>query len=180
MTGLRAGDGAALEVLVRRHEHAVYAVAARVVGNAPDAADVRQRVFLALLERPPDEPIADLPAYLRRSAANAAVDHVRRRARRRAATRRLAARPRPDADSPDAAPARRDEAAKLRSALAELPPEQRAALALRYDGGLTFAEAAAALGEPASTVKSRTRAAIARLRTLLTAPPPRVRGTRDA
>ena len=77
----------------------------------------------------------------------------------------------PTAAAPHADPEARDEAARLRAALAGLAPEQRAALALRFDGGLTFAEAAAALGEPVSTVKSRTRTAIARLRGSLAAPP---------
>ena len=125
---MRTGDGDCLEALVRRHEHAVLRVAARVTGDADDAADVRQRVFLGLIEGPPETDIADLLAYLARAAANAA-----------------------------------------------LAPDQRAALALRFDGGLTFAQVAAASGEPVSTVKGRTRTALARLRALLAAPPPRVR-----
>ena len=68
--------------------------------------------------------------------------------------------------------AERDEANRLRSAMQSLSAEHRAALALRYDGGLTFAQAATALGEPVTTVKSRTGAAIARLRALLTAQTP--------
>ena len=158
---------------MRRHEHAVLSIAARVTGSAADAEDVRQQVFLALFRTPPDDcgGAVNVGAWLRRCAANAAVDRVRRDARRRAAARRFAAVPRPTADAPDAAPARQDEAGRLRAALGALDPEQRAALALRFDGGLTFAEAAAALGEPASTVKSRTRTAIARLRVLLAAPP---------
>ena len=158
---------------MRRHEQAVLAIAARVTGSPADAEDVRQQVFLALFRTPPDGDGAavNVGAWLRRCAANAAVDRVRRDARRRSAARRFAAEPPPTAAAPHDLPEARDEAARLRAALAELAPEQRAALALRFDGGLTFAEAAAALGEPISTVKSRTRTAIARLHGSLAAPP---------
>ena len=179
LAAARSGDGAALGTLVRRHEQTVLTIAARITGVSADAEDVRQRVFLALLERPPagtgagdgaGGDVENVGAWLKRCAANAAVDHVRRRSRRRAATRRFAARPAPEVAPPHAAPARRDEAARLHAALSQLDPAQRAALALRFDGDLTFAEAAAALGEPVSTVKSRTQTAIRRLRMLLTTP----------
>ncbi|MBX6722886.1 MAG: SigE family RNA polymerase sigma factor [Dactylosporangium sp.] len=54
----------------------------------------------------------------------------------------------------------------VRQALARLTPRQRAVLVLRYFDDLTEAEAADILGCSISTVKSQTRAALARLRTL--------------
>ncbi len=45
--------------------------------------------------------------------------------------------------------------ARLRSALAELPHEQRAILSLHYLDGMPVAEIAAALDVPKGTVKSR-------------------------
>jgi RNA polymerase sigma-70 factor (sigma-E family) len=56
---------------------------------------------------------------------------------------------------------------RLRSALAQVPPRQRAALVLRYYDDLTEAETAAALGCSVGTVKSQTAKGLARLRTLL-------------
>ena len=56
--------------------------------------------------------------------------------------------------------------------MADLSPDQRAVLALRYDAGLSFAEAAATLGVPVGTAKDRTRAAVRRLRTRLSPPEP--------
>jgi len=56
---------------------------------------------------------------------------------------------------------------RLRAALAQVPPRQRAALVLRYYDDLTEAETAAALGCSVGTVKSQTSKGLARLRDLL-------------
>ena len=56
----------------------------------------------------------------------------------------------------------------MEEALAGLPAEQRRVLDLIYQGGLTFAEAAHALGVPAGTVKSRVHAALLTLRVFFT------------
>ena len=52
----------------------------------------------------------------------------------------------------------------IEEALSGLPPEQRRVLDLIYQGGLTFAETARALGVPQGTVKSRVHAALLTLR----------------
>jgi RNA polymerase sigma-70 factor (ECF subfamily) len=63
--------------LYQRHYELVFRAALRVTGNAADAEDVLQTVFLRVLARG-DE--VDVPAaYFRRAAVNAAVDVLRRR-----------------------------------------------------------------------------------------------------
>ena len=51
--------------------------------------------------------------------------------------------------------------------MATLPDAQREVMALKFQGGLTFAEIAAAMGTSLNTAASRYRYAIDKLRTLL-------------
>ena len=53
--------------------------------------------------------------------------------------------------------------ARVRSAVAALPPEQRRCVELAYYEGLTYREVAVAMGAPEGTTKSRLRLALARL-----------------
>jgi RNA polymerase sigma-70 factor (ECF subfamily) len=55
----------------------------------------------------------------------------------------------------------------IRRALAELPPEQREVLELAYFQGLSSSEIAERMGSPLGTVKSRTAAGLAKLRSAL-------------
>ena len=66
--------------LYERHYETVFRAALRVTGNAADAEDVLQTVFVRLLARSGDlEDVALPAAYFRRAAVNAAVDVLRRR-----------------------------------------------------------------------------------------------------
>jgi RNA polymerase sigma-70 factor (ECF subfamily) len=56
---------------------------------------------------------------------------------------------------------------RLAAALAELPPDQRAAVELAYYDGLTYTQVARVLGIPEGTAKSRLRLAMTRLRARL-------------
>ena len=58
----------------------------------------------------------------------------------------------------------------VRKALASLPEDQRRPLVLAYFGGFTYEEAAHRLAVPVGTLKSRIRAALGQLKTLLGAP----------
>jgi RNA polymerase sigma-70 factor (ECF subfamily) len=68
-----------LEQIFLEHKDRVFRTAYRVTGNAGDAEDALQTVFLRLArqERLPD--VANLGAYLHRSAVNASLDLLRRR-----------------------------------------------------------------------------------------------------
>jgi RNA polymerase sigma-70 factor (ECF subfamily) len=66
--------------LYERHYEAVFRAALRVTGNAADAEDVLQTVFLRVLAGAGEARDAGVPgAYFRRAAVNAAVDVLRRR-----------------------------------------------------------------------------------------------------
>lgn len=87
----------------------------------------------------------DLRTYLLVAVRNEAISRLRRE-RRHAELERVSAREQPqayDMEIPDSV-----DVARLRHALARLPSDQRAALALAYHGGLSHTEIAQRLGAP--------------------------------
>src|ERR1017187_9215159 len=64
-----------LDLIFREHHSTVFRAAYRVTGNASDAEDVLQTVFMRLLRRPPEaEAVGNMEGYLRRAAVNATLD----------------------------------------------------------------------------------------------------------
>jgi RNA polymerase sigma-70 factor (ECF subfamily) len=76
-----AGEGfrPGLEQIYLEHKDLVFRAAYRVTGNATDAEDVLQTVFLRLIRLEQFPEIANLPGYLHRSAVNASLDLLRGR-----------------------------------------------------------------------------------------------------
>jgi RNA polymerase sigma-70 factor (ECF subfamily) len=166
ITRLQQGDRDAFTVLVRRWEGPLLRIAYRITGQVAEAEDVRQRVFLKLLEssdavRRPEQ----FAAWIRRAVVNAALNALRHNKRREGLNHRLRERNAPLSEShPGDALIAVEQARRLADALGRLDPAARALLSLRFDEDLTFAEIAAVLGQPASTIKSRLAGAVSRLR----------------
>ena len=71
---------AELERIFREHHAMVFRAAYRVTGNADDAEDVLQTVFLRMVKRDADaQPVENMASFLHRAAVNAALDLVRSR-----------------------------------------------------------------------------------------------------
>lgn len=123
----------ALQFLFEEHHQRVFRAAYRVTGNAEDAEDALQTVFLRL-SRHAELDLRPSPAsYLHRAAVNAALDVVRGRASARSVGLEQASELRgPDAHEPDRALAEKELAARLRAAVAALPERAAAMFALRY------------------------------------------------
>ncbi|HKR95893.1 MAG TPA: sigma-70 family RNA polymerase sigma factor, partial [Candidatus Angelobacter sp.] len=66
-----------LEQIFLEHKDLVFRAAYRVTGNATDAEDVLQTVFLRLVRLEKFPEISNLPGYLHRSAVNASLDLLR-------------------------------------------------------------------------------------------------------
>jgi RNA polymerase sigma factor (sigma-70 family) len=169
---IRAGDDSALAAVYDEHADLVYGLARRVTRDEELARDITQEVFTYFWEMPDrvDLVRGTLRSYLAVLAHRRAVDEVRRHeARSRAET---ASGVREEQDGPEAqvvAEAARNWSGKLVSELlGTLPAEQREAVRLAYYEGLTYVQVASELGIPEGTAKYRLRAALARLRTLLT------------
>jgi RNA polymerase sigma-70 factor (ECF subfamily) len=126
-----------LDQLYEAHHAMVYRTANRITGNASDAEDVMQTVFLRLLRR---EVSMDNPeSYLRRAAVNAALDVVRARQ----ADHSLELENFPASGS---CTELRDLRDALRRALAALPPRTAEMFALRFFEGYTNPEIAKLMG----------------------------------
>lgn len=68
-----------IETLFREHYHQVFRVAYRITGNALDAEDVLQTVFLRLSRKEELDLSPSPAAYLSRAAINASLDLVKSR-----------------------------------------------------------------------------------------------------
>ena len=157
-----AGDARAFDTIVRRHRDRLWAVALRTLGEREEAADALQDALLSAY-RAADRFRGDsaVTTWLHRIVVNACLDRIRRRQARPTV-------PLPEAGSAPAAPGvDRDTILDVRSALAQLPVDQRAALVLVDIQGYGVAEAAEILGVAEGTVKSRCARGRARLAVLL-------------
>jgi RNA polymerase sigma-70 factor (ECF subfamily) len=123
-----------------RHYAAVYRAALRVTGNTADAEDVLQTVFLRILNQARRLDAAQMPeAYLRRAAANAALDVLRRRMSHAEAHLDETA-PYAAAESPELLKER------LRRAIAALDQSDAVLFLLRYVEGFSNGELAEMFG----------------------------------
>jgi RNA polymerase sigma-70 factor, ECF subfamily len=153
---LRAGDPRAFEELVTTYQHRVFGVALRMLGSRAEAEEIAQEAFLrahrAVVSFRGD---ARLGTWLYGIASRLCLNRLsspdRRMARGDAA---LAGVP---ATTPDAAAEveRAELDAALRTAIEELPNEQRLVLVLRDVEGLSYEEIADALALVPGTVRSR-------------------------
>jgi len=72
--------GTDLERIFREHHALVFRAAYRIAGNADDAEDVLQTVFLRLMKRDAaSQPVGNMASFLHRAAVNAALDLIRAR-----------------------------------------------------------------------------------------------------
>ena len=144
-----------LEPIYREHSRAVIQAAYRVTGNAEDAEDVLQTVFIRLARRsqPPDLSGGALP-YLRRAATNAALDIVQsKRVKTSVAFDGITeAVTRDDAPLPDKVQHGRELHQRLREAVAGLSRRSAEIFTLRYFEGLDNKAIAVALDTSPGTV----------------------------
>jgi len=170
---LAAGDRDAFDELYRRYAPSAYGLAYRLTGQQILAQDVVHDAFLALWRAPEAfDPARGLfRTYFLALVHHRAVDTVRREERLRKRTER-AANLEP-VTGEDVAEGVVDEAfigvrrREVREALTTLPAEQRQVLEMAYFQGYTQVAIAEELGIPIGTVKTRTLAAMRKLRRAL-------------
>lgn len=154
------------ERFVNANADALLRTAYLIVWDLPEAEDLVQETLLKVAKRWPRVNRMDRPqAYARRILINLALDGSRGHRRRQ---QELTGQMAPDHPDHAGDPAVIDARGELVSALAELPPRQRAVLVLRYYLDLSESDVAAALKCSLGTVKSTSSRALARLENSLT------------
>ena len=166
-----AGQRDAFGVLVERYQARVIAICGQITGDYDQAADLAQEAFIrAYTGLARYQPGRSFFAWLYRIAVNGALNQRNRRlpAPVRGAPGAAALLGAPDpAPSPAAQAEQAEQARQVQAAVAQLPAEYAAVLALRYGADLDYAAIAATLDVPLSTVKVRLFRAKALLRPLL-------------
>jgi len=156
----RAGDATAFASLVRLHQASVFSIGYRMLNRRDAAEDLAQDVFLQLYRKLDSiESFEHLGFWLRRVAANLAIDWLRRIPNH--ATQPLEGGADVPAESTDDDPLLSRELMRL---LGELAPAARAVMILRYQEDRDIAEIANALDMPVNTVKSHIKRSLTALR----------------
>ncbi len=158
------GDRAALGALYERHAARLAALAERMLGEREEAADLVHEVFLEAWRRAEDyaSERGSVSTWLSLRTRSRAID--RRRAAPRARTQALSPDLLASAADPDADPTRISDHERLKRALGDMSVDEQQVIFLGYFEGLSSSEIAERVGAPIGTVKSRTRAALSKLR----------------
>ena len=163
------GEVKALAALYDRYAEIALATARRMLGEA-GAEDLVQDVFMEVWRRADtfDPSRGTVRTWILVRLRSRALDKLRSApVRREVPTEDVAPhRAAPSSDDPALAPDRR----AVREALASLPDDQRSVLELAYFYGMSSSEIAEHMGSPIGTVKSRTAAAMNKLRSVLQIP----------
>lgn len=144
-----------LEALFDEHNSMVFRTAYRIVGQATDAEDVLQTVFLRLLRREDDIDLGSgAKSYLRRAAVNASLDLLRARKRSRTVDVEEVGHQltQPENTGPDSQSRGRELVRWLRRAVARLSPRAAEIFTLRYLEGYGNKEIAEMLGTSQTSV----------------------------
>lgn len=182
---IAGGDEVAFELAYDRHGGLLFGSLVRFLGDREAAAEVVQDAFMALWRRADgfDPSAGSLPGWLLAIARNRAIDRLRGEARRPDLAPEALLDDAHDPDpilDPAMAADRRWADSVVRTMVSELPEAERHVVALAYADGLSQSAIADRLGVPIGTVKSRTRRALARLRTGLVTVPGLIAGDEGA
>jgi RNA polymerase sigma-70 factor (ECF subfamily) len=148
------GEVGAFDELMRAHEDRVFGICLRMLRDRDAALDATQETFITVFRKADRfAGRAAFSTWLYRVAVNTCYDQSRRHKRHRA-------EPLPEGNDPvDTSAADEFGAVDVRQdiqeAVAELPPEYRAAVVLADLEGLSMQQVADALSVPVGTVKSR-------------------------
>jgi RNA polymerase sigma-70 factor, ECF subfamily len=152
---IQSGTAAAFDELMLRYKHPIVNFVFRMLGNAEDANDVAQDVFVRVYQKLDTyRPETKFSTWLFALARNAAIDHLRWRARHPAESMESAPEISASFGTAEEVNAR-EIGALISAAVAKLPEDQRTALVLSEYQGMSHAEIAAIMKCSEKSVESR-------------------------
>jgi len=164
-----ARDRAAFAEFYDRHVTRLYSVARKILNDTTEAQDVVQDVFVQIWEKAGNfDPKLGQPSYwVITLVRNKAIDRIRasqRRAKLADDAGAEAALTTGTGESAHEGLHGQEKAGLIRSALVELPADQRHAIELAFFSGLTQHEISTQLSQPLGTIKARIRRGLLKLR----------------
>ena len=154
----KQGDVDAFEALFRQHQGVVYGWIVQIVHDPGLAEDLTIETFWRVYRtRGRFDTRYSFGAWVRRIAANLALDHIRLRHREQELVVE------PAKDDPDAA-AGREAREKIRQAFQRLSPKLQATANLALIEEQSYEEIARAFGKPVGTIRTRVFRAVRQLR----------------
>ncbi len=171
---MAGGETAALREIYERYKRLVYGFAVRSLGDRESAEEVALDVFTQVWKNASRYSAgrAKVGTWILSICRHRSIDAFRRSSVR-AHHRSLGWDDLPPEvfpvteETPEGSFVRKEERARVRQAVGDLPPEQARALSLAFFDGMTHQEIAAALGQPLGTIKTRIRLALAKLARVL-------------
>jgi RNA polymerase sigma-70 factor (ECF subfamily) len=166
LEGLRKGDADAATRLWEEFSAPLRRFLSGILRHPADAEDLTQEALVRFLRHAGEyRGEASLKSYLFQIAHNLALNHLASApSRRESYSGEIPDSPAVDVRGPVEAAQQAEEAARVREALALLPPQQRAVVLLRAWEDLSFREVAAALGLAEGTAKAHYFFALRNLR----------------
>ena len=172
---IAGGESQAIAELYDSLSGPLFSLAIRILGDATEAEDVIQEVFVQIWQKAVafDPRLGSAFQWCLGIARNRSIDRLRSRQRRARLIegfqqeRRVVETPEPNQAVASAWVA--EEATLIRTALNDLPLEQREAIEMAFFGGNSHVEIAEKLGQPLGTIKARIRRGMLKLRDSLQA-----------
>ena len=162
----RSGERGAFDQIVRRHQQGVWRLVRRYLKNDSDSSDVTQQVFVRAFKGLVSfRGQSSVRSWLYRIAINCSLSWIRDHRYEQASE--IAEDALTEAHPGPAQIAGGQDAARLRAAIAQLPPKQKLVLELRIYDDLSFKEVAELAACSENTAKVNFHYAVKRLRDIL-------------
>ena len=156
ITGALTGDQQAFAQLMQRYTGAVFGLSYRMLGNAQDAEDAVQEIFLRAYSRLHTfDRTRKFSTWLLSIASNYCIDRLRRRRYNWLTLDDVAYSLPSEQAGPERTALEQEQKAIVQDALQRLPENYRLVAVLRYMNDLSYDEIGQVTGLPESTIKTR-------------------------